>query len=432
MKSKLKFVLTALVVVSSIGGLTSCDNSSSDKKIGVILVGDETEGYTEAHIKGIEAAAEKLNISSDNIIYKKKVAEDSNCTTAINDLHAEGCNLIVSNSYGHEDFMCTGAKSYTDTTFISMTGDYAAISGCSNFKNAFVNIYEARYVSGVVAGMKLKELIDGGKLDDTFNKDSDGNWKVGYVGAYNYAEVVSGYTSFFLGVKSIVSNVAMTVKFTNSWFDIDKEGSAADVLVKSGCVIIGQHADSTGAPAKVQSLLGATRTDNSSKKYVCYSVGFNIDMIPTAADAALTSAINNWEVYYEYAFKQYLNDGTIDTDWSKGYADSAVSISTLNSKSVPSGTAEKVAEVEANLKNGTLHVFDTSNFTVGGEKVTSAKINLSYMDYSGSTPKVVYEGETKEAIVTSGSTSYFSESTLRSAPYFSLAIDGIDASDANK
>jgi basic membrane protein A len=263
MKNKLGLLLVAGLTVTGIASLAGCGTTTSSAastassaastavngKIGLVLVGDETEGYTEAHIEGMDAAAKKLGIS-DRLVYKKKVLEDNNCKSAIDDLVASDCKLVVSNSYGHQDYMCEAAKTYTDTTFIAMTGDYSALTGLNNFKNAFVSIYEARYVSGVVAGLKLKELIDGNKLDDTFNKDANGNWKIGYVGAFKYAEVISGFTSFYLGVKSIVSNVSMDVQFTSSWFDIDKEAAAADALVKEGCVIIGQHADSTGAPAK--------------------------------------------------------------------------------------------------------------------------------------------------------------------------------------
>jgi basic membrane protein A len=322
--------------------------------------------------------------------------------------------------------MCDAAKTYTDTTFIAMTGDYSALTGLNNFKNAFVSIYEARYVSGVVAGMKLKELAEGNKLDTTFNQDGKGNWKVGYVGAYSYAEVKSGYTSFFLGIKSVISNVTMDVKFTNSWFDIDKEAAAADALVKSGCVIVGQHADSTGAPAKVESLLGTTRADDSTKKYVCYSVGFNIDMTSVAPHAALTSALNTWEVYYEYAFGQFIKGEEIANNWCKGYNDGAVDISPLNTNSVAAGTAEKVTEVVNKIKDGTLQVFDTSSFTVKGAKLTTAKVDLSYYDFSSGSAKLVYKGDTVEAIKTSGTTSYFSESTYRAAPYFAIDIDGIN------
>jgi basic membrane protein A len=428
MRTQLKVVFASLIVTAGIALLAGCGSSSptsgtaNTSKIGLILVGDETEAYSEAHLDGIAAAATKLGIS-DRLIYKKKVAEDSNCQTAINDLIANDCGLIVSNSYGHQDYMDQGAASYPDAQFVALTGDYAKISGKTNFKNAFVSIYEARYVTGVVAGMKLKALAEAGSLDTTFNQDGKGNWKVGYVGAYQYAEVISGFTSFYLGIKSVISNVVMDVQFTNSWFDIDAESNAADTLAKEGCVIIGQHADSTGAPAKVESLLGKPRSDNTAKNYVCYSVGFNIDMISTAPKAALTSAINNWEIYYEYLFNQFINKGAIADDWCEGYNGGAVGISTLNSAAVAAGTQAKVDDAIAKIEAGTLQVFDTSTFTVSGAAVSTYTVDLSKVDYS--TNKIIYAGDKVEAIKTSKGISYFSESTYRSAPYFDLKIDGI-------
>ena len=226
-------------------------------KMGVILVGDETEGYSAAHIAGIKEAAAELGLDDSQIIWKYKVPEDSSCYDAAIDLVGQGCSLVIGNSYGHQTYLVQAAQEYPDVTFVSMTGDFAAISGLENFKNAFTNIYESRYVSGVVAGLKLKEIMEDGTLTaetqpDSF--DADGNVKIGYVGAFSYAEVVSGYTAFYLGVKSVVPNVVMEVKYTNSWFDIDKEGAAAEALIANGSVIIGQHADSTGAPAATQKL----------------------------------------------------------------------------------------------------------------------------------------------------------------------------------
>ena len=433
MKKLLGILLSAVMVfslaacgssASSQAGSTAADSTASSAadneaagslKVGVILVGDETEGYTAAHMKGIKEAAAKLGVSDSQIIWKYKVPESAECADAAEDLVGQGCNLIVSNSYGHQSYMDEVASKYSDVTFVSMTGDFAALTGLDNFKNAFTNVYESRYVSGVVAGMKVKELVESGTLTPETQPDSftaDGKVKIGYVGAYNYAEVVSGYTAFFLGIKSVYPDVAMEVMYTNSWFDIDKEGAAAEALIANGCVIIGQHADSTGAPAATQKLKDSGR--------ICYSVGYNIDMLATAPTAALTSATNVWEVYYEYAFTSVMNGENIDTDWSKGYSDGAVAITDLGPECAE-GTAEKVAEVEAGLSNGTLHVFDTATFTVGGEAVTSAPIDLTYYDYSTGSPVAVYEGETKEAIVDG----YFSESTLRSAPYFALRIDGI-------
>ncbi len=365
-------------------------------KVGVILIGDENEGYTYSHILGIQEAAKKLNMTDDQIVWKYTIPEDATCTETALDLADQGCNLIISNSYGHQSFMEEAAKQVPNVTFVSMTGDTAAKSGLDNFCNAFTKVYESRYVSGVVAGMKLAELVEDGKLTDA-NYDGE-NIKIGYVGAYPYAEVVSGYTAFFLGIQSIVPNVVMDVTYTNSWFDITKEAAAADALMADGCVIIGQHADSTGAPSAVQAA--------QEKGTVAYSIGYNVDMLSVAPQGALTSATNKWKVYYEYAFSAMMNGEKIATDWAEGYESGAVAITELG-ESCAEGTAEKVAEVEKAIHDGTLHVFDTSKFTVGGETLTSYDQSFGF---EGN--ELIFDG-------------YFHESELRSAPAFDIRIDGI-------
>jgi len=298
--------------------------------------------------------------------------------------------------------MQQAAEENPDVTFVSMTGDTAALSKLPNFKNAFNDTYQSRYVSGVVAGMKLKELVDAGKVADT-NKNADGTIKIGYVGAYPYAEVVSGYTAFYLGVKSIVDNVAMTVTYTNSWYDPTAEAEAANALVASGCIILSQHADSTGAPSACEALLKAGTT--------VYCVGYNVDMLSVAPTAALTSAQNDWSVYYTYAFNCLLKGETIATDWAEGYNEGAVMISALGA-SCAAGTAEKVKEVEAALKDGSLNVFDCAKFTVDGKPVTTYLAIDTDGDWVGDTGEAITDG-------------IFQESTLRSAPYFGIHIDGI-------
>ena len=403
MKKLIALLVTAVLCLTAFAAL-------AEVKIGAVMLGDETEGYTLAHINGIKEAAEKLGIE---VVWKYKVPEDQTCYDSALDLIGQGCNLIVSNSYGHQSYMALAAEEFPDVTFLAMTGDFAALSGLDNLKNAFTRIYESRYVSGVVAGMKLAELLETGELSPEKQPnsfDADGNVKIGYVGVFSYAEVVSGYTAFFLGVRSIVPNVTMEVMYTNSWCDIDKEGAAAEALISKGCVIIGQHADSTGAPAATQKLHDAGN--------VCYSVGYNVDMLPTAPTAALTSATNVWSVCYTELFSAVQNGEELSADWAKGYDDGAVAITELGS-SCAAGTAEKVAEVEAALRDGTLNVFDTSTFTVNGETVTSVPCDMTIMDFA--TNSVLYAGETYEGIVDGA----FKESTFRSAPYFSLRIDGI-------
>jgi len=257
---------TADTAASSAAGTTataegSSNNQAPDVKVGAIILGDETEGYSAAHINGIKEAAAELGMSDDQIVWKYKIAEGGVTADAAEDLVGQGCNLIISNSYGHQTYMEEEAEKYPDINFVAMTGDFAAISGCDNFYNAFTAVYQSRYVSGVVAGMKVKELVESGTLTPETQPDSftaDGKVKIGYVGAYNYAEVVSGYTAFFLGVQSVYPDVQMEVMYTNSWFDIDKEGAAAEALIANGAVIIGQHADSTGAPAATPSATTST------------------------------------------------------------------------------------------------------------------------------------------------------------------------------
>ena len=409
---------TADTAASSAAGTTataegSSNNQAPDVKVGAIILGDETEGYSAAHINGIKEAAAELGMSDDQIVWKYKIAEGGVTADAAEDLVGQGCNLIISNSYGHQTYMEEEAEKYPDINFVAMTGDFAAISDLDNFYNAFTAVYQSRYVSGVVAGMKVKELVESGTLTPETQPDSftaDGKVKIGYVGAYNYAEVVSGYTAFFLGVQSVYPDVQMEVMYTNSWFDIDKEGAAAEALIANGAVIIGQHADSTGAPAATQKL------KDSGK--ICYSIGYNIDMLPTAPTAALTSATNVWSVFYKELFEAALNGEEIAPDWAKGYDDGAVAVTGFG-PSCAAGTAEKVAEVEAALRDGSLKVFDTATFTVNGETVTSAPCDMTIMDWATGT--VAYQGETYEGIVDGA----FEESTFRSAPYFTLRIDGI-------
>ena len=376
--------------------------SAADVKIGLICVHDINSGYDAAHIEGLTAACEELGIDANSqVIFRYNIAEDENCYDAAVDLAEEGCNIIFSDSYGHQSYMLDAAEDYPDVTFVSCTGDMAATSGLDNYKNLFPYTYESRYVSGVVAGMKLKELMDAGTVTDP---------KVGYVGAYPYAEVVCGYTAFLLGIQSIVPEAYMEVQYTNSWFDLAGEAEAANTLMARGCVIIGQHADSTGAPSAVQ--------DAQEKGTVAYSVGYNIDMLSVAPTAALTSAQNNWSVLYQATLEKFMAGEEIPADYATGHANNAVMISTLG-ESCAEGTQEAVDAAWAAIDDGSLKVFDTSKFTVGGQTVTEYEVNFSIIDFESG--DVVFEGPT-ENVISDGA---FQESVYRSAPYFDLRIDGI-------
>ena len=389
------FLVFAIVtsLVAGCGSSNKTDSSSSSSaskvKVGVIYIGDENEGYTEAHMKGIADMKKALNLSDSQVIEKTSIPEDETCYEAAVDLADQGCTIIFANSFGHESYMMQAAQKYPNVQFCHATGYQAASSGLSNMHNYFTDVYESRYVSGVVAGLKINDLIKSGKI--TADKA-----KMGYVGAYPYAEVVSGYTSFYLGAKSVCPSVTMEVQYTNSWADMAKEGEVASQLIANGAVLISQHADTTGAPSVCE------------KKSIPV-VGYNVDMTSIAPNQALTSASINWAPYYTYAVKSVIDGTAIDTDWCKGYADDADSITTLNTKAVAAGTADKVKEVETAIKSGTLNVFDTTKFTIKGATIESLiSSNADFKKYEKSVSK-----------------GYFHESELSSAPSFDLRIDGI-------
>ncbi|RHB47623.1 BMP family ABC transporter substrate-binding protein [Enterocloster aldenensis] len=362
--------------------------AKEDLKVGFVFIGDENEGYTAAHYKGAMEMKEALGLADDQIIVKWNIPEDETAQDAAMDLADQGCQIVFANSFGHESYVIEAAKEYPEVQFCHATGFQAASSGLSNMHNYFTAIYEARYVSGVVAGLKLNQMIE----DGTVAKDA---CKIGYVGAYPYAEVISGYTSFFLGVRSVCPDATMEVKYTNSWASFDLEKEAADALISDGCVLISQHADTTGAPTACE-----------AAGVPC--VGYNISMIATAPTQALTSSTNNWGAYVTEAV-QHVVDGTeIPVDWCKGFSDGAVLITELNEAAVAPGTKEKVEEVEAKLAAGELHVFDTSTWTVEGKTLDS------------------YKKDDGNEYISDG---YFHESEFASAPAFDILIDGIKTID---
>lgn len=374
---------------SSVEDKSATKVDASNIKVGVIYVGDENEGYTEAHMTGIKEMKKELGLKDSQIIEKTGIPEDDKCYDAAADLAEQGCNIIFANSFGHEDYMIQAAEEYPDVQFCHATGFKAATSKLSNMHNYFTAVYESRYVSGVVAGLKLNEMIESGKITKE-------NCKIGYVGAYPYAEVISGYTAFFQGVKSVCDAATMEVKYTNSWASIDLEKSTAEALIADGCVLISQHADTTGA---------ATACEAAGVPIV----GYNVSMIATAPKTALTSASINWGPYYTYAVKSVIDGKAIDTDWCQGYKEGADCITELNKDVVAKGTEEKVKEVESVIKDGSIHVFDTSKFTVNGSSLEDLiKSNDEYKKYAD--------------LVSNG---YYHESEKTSAPSFDIKIDGI-------
>ncbi len=364
-------------------------------KVGLICIGDENDqGYTYNFIRGKEAATEALAAKGITVdwVVKWNIAENSGCEDANIELADDGCDLIINNSFGFEPFMLKVAPDYPEIEFIACTNQASWGDNLDNTHNAFANIYEGRYLAGVVAGMKLQQMIDDGEI-------TADQAVIGYVGAFSFAEVVSGFTSYFLGARSVCPSVTMKVQFVGSWSDATEEANAASALADMGCVMISQHSDNT-TPATTAQSKGV------------YHTGYNNDMISVAPEASLIGTRINWAPYFEYAIESVANGESFDQDWCHGMDMDAVVMTDLNEAIAAPGTAEKLAEVEAKLRSGELQVFDTSTFTIGGAKLETAFALDTDGDFAPDSEEAVFDGA-------------FHESHFQSAPYFNLPIDGI-------
>ncbi len=365
-------------------------------KVGLICIGDENDqGYTYNFIRGKEAATEALAASGIDVewVVKWNIGEDTGCEDANIELAEEGCQLIINNSFGFEPFMLKVAPDYPEIEFIACTNQASWGDDLDNTHNAFANIYEGRYLAGVVAGMKLQQMIDEG----TITADQA---VIGYVGAFSFAEVISGFTSYYLGAKSVCPSVTMKVQFVGSWSDATEEANAASALADMGCVMISQHSDNT-TPATTAQSKGVFHT------------GYNNDMTSVAPEASLIGTRINWAPYFEYVIGSVANGGSFDQDWCHGMEMNAVVMTDLNEAIAAPGTAEKLAEVEDQLRSGKLQVFDTSTFTIGGEELKNAFALDTDGDFAPDSEEAVFDGA-------------FHESHFQSAPYFALRIDGIE------
>ena len=406
-KSKLLMMLGG-AVIATIGAACS-GNQGKAVKIGLICVHDSSSTYDKNFIDAMNETAVKLKarLGADPII-KTGIAEDESCRQAALDLIDAGCNVIIADSFGHEPFILDVAKDNPEVTFCHATGTKAKTAGVKNFHNAFASIYEGRYLAGVAAGLKLQKMIDGGQIQAK-NKDAAGNIKLGYVGAFPYAEVVSGYTSWYLGVKSIVSNVVMSVTYTNDWYSPQKEQAGAAALITDGAALISQHADSMGAPGQCEEL-GVP------------NVTYNVPTQTDCPNTFLAYSKINWSPYYEAVinavFEGKAIEGEVNNNWSGTLATGSVVYGLTTKEGVFSEADKaKIEELKGKIANKTLRVFDNSKFTVeGGKTVASYKADV---DDDGT-----FSHET-EAMKTEGGITFFDESALRSAPYFDIRIDGI-------
>lgn len=399
----MKKILALLLAVVMVAAFASCggkttgddkdDTKAADFKIGLICLHDENSTYDNNFIQALKSVQKELNLTDDQVLIKTNIGEDDSCYTAAAELVDKGCKVIFADSFGHESYVLQAAKEFKDVQFCHATGTKAHTEKVANFHNAFADIYQGRYLAGVAAGMKLNQMIEEGKI--TADKAV-----IGYVGAFNYAEVVSGMTSFYLGARSICPSATMKVTYTNSWFDIALEREAALNLINNGCVLISQHADSEGAP-------------KACEEKGVPNVAYNISTISMGPNTALISSKIDWSPYFKLIIESTKNGKEIPTDKCGTMAEGYVALTELNEKVAAPGTKEKIEEVKAKLESGELKVYDTKNFTYKGEELTTYIADVDDAGDFVPETEAVKDGE-------------FKESTYRSAPYFDIKyIDGI-------
>ena len=415
-----KVIALALALVLAIGVLAACggtgDNGDDNKmlgmsesplpapeitkdyeikedfKIGFICLHDEQSTYDLNFLNAANSVQAALGLTNEQVIIKTNIPEGNECYEAAKDLVNQGCDIVFANSFGHEDFMIKAAKEFPNVEFCHATGTKAHTEGLKNYHNAFASIYQGRYLAGIVAGMKLNEMIEAG----TITADQA---KMGYVGAFTYAEVMSGYTSFYLGAKSVCPSVTMEVQFTGSWYDPTEEKNAAEALINNKCVLISQHADSMGAPSACE---------NAGVPNVSYN-GSTYESCP---ETFLVSSAINWAPYFNYIIAQVNKGETIDADWCGGIEQGSVVLTGLNQDVIAEGTIAKVEEAITGFRAGTVKVFDTKNFTVDGKALTTYTADVDTDAAFTPDTEAIKDG-------------YFNESADRSAPYFDVKIDGI-------
>ena len=403
MKKLLALILSLVMVLSfaACGGQpqeeaqtpeAETEATASDFKVGFIFLHDENSTYDKNFIDAAKAATEAMGLTDDQVVFKVNIPEGAECYEAAAELADDGCDLIFADSFGHEDYMIQAAKEFPEVNFCHATGTKAHTEGLDNYFNAFASIYEGRFLVGVAAGLKLNEMVEKGDI-------TADQLKMGYVGAYPYAEVKSGLTSFYLGAKYVCPDVTMDVKFTNSWFDIGEEREAANALIADGCVLISQHADSEGAP-------------KACEEAGVPNVAYNLDTREWGPNTALVSSKINWQPYFEHIIDATMNGTPITQDYCGTLKDDGVQILGLNEAVAAAGTAEKLEEIKAKLIAGEINVFDTATFTVKGETLTEYLADVDSDE--------AFEHETQ--VIEDG---IFMESKFRSAPYFDIDIDGI-------
>jgi len=418
MKKFLTILLTIAISVACVASLTACGGKTekdsagnsadgtlnyANVKVALITLHDENSTYDKNFIDAFKAACAAKGLTNAQYSITSGIDESAACYDKAAEYADDGYNAVFADSFGHESYMLQAAKEFPNVQFYHATGTHAHNEGQANFHNAFASIYEGRYLAGVAAGLKLQEMYETGKLTSK-------QFKVGYVGAFPYAEVISGYTSWFLGVKSVIDTMEgatlnMEVRYTNSWYDEAAERETANALIGMGCVLISQHADSMGAPSACETADIPNVSYNGSTEANC-------------PKTFIISSKINWQPYFEMMIDAAAGGEAVPADWTGTIATGSVQVTALGAQAPAAGTQAKLDEVLAQLNAGTLKVFNCANFTVDGEHLTTRLADV--IDAGDYVPET-------EAIKTENGVTYFAESFYRSAPYFDIIIDGINS-----
>ncbi len=399
MKKLISLMLVVLLALTTLAGCSSDKPEETDGEktytVGMVCIGNDNMAYDRNFYMAADAAKEQLAAKGINIEWKYTYDHPEGDPVAADceELAEAGCIAVFLNSYGMEPAMLTVAADYPDTLFCSLTNEASRVDSLSNTVNAFPSIFEGRYLAGVAAGMKLNEMITAGTI-------TEDEAVIGYVGAYTFAEVISGYTSFFLGARSVCPSATMLVEFIGSWGDPALEATTAQDLIDRGAVVISQHSDST-TPATTAQSNGV------------FHVGYNIAMDDVAPEASIISPRIDWTNYFVYVIETLVNGGTVDQDYvNHGLKDGDVVLTALNEKVAAEGTKAAMDEAASKITSGELHVFDVNTFTCGGAPLTSAFVDDTDGDFVADTTEAIIDG-------------YFHESVFKSAPAFAARIDGI-------
>ena len=419
-----------MLAVTAVAGLSACGNGGEDLnelalpayenietpdysgitvpedfKFGLICLHDESSTYDKNFIDAAKKACKEMGLKDNQLVMKTSIPELVDCKNAALNLVDEGCDVIFADSFGHEPWLLEAAKAKPEVEFCHATGTTAHTENLDNFHNAFASIYEGRYLAGVAAGMKLNEMIKDGK----FTAEQA---KIGYVGAFTYAEVISGYTAFYLGAKSVCDTVTMDVQFTGSWYDVTAEKTAAQSLIAGGCKLISQHADSMGAPS-------------ACEEAGVPNVSYNGSTLEACPETFIVSSRIDWAPYFKYIIAQTIKKEEIMDDYTGTIKTGSVVLTNVGGNAAAEGTVEAIVAARTKLAAGELKVFYTAKFTVTKSETLNKNATV---DENGKLTGYLADVDTDkdftgdtEAVING----IFEESKFRSAPYFDIQIDKI-------